>query len=159
VPCFDVSCTIPIENVSTRKFSPAKLLWQDPMNGLFLISNRMPYMEKLRILFLHFLEISPKKLLTPPNKGPPWTIGCTLFLGPGGGLLFGHWPTFCCQFPFKFSSKGGDLLFVPFFLWWSGWTSIRKWKKTRRRWTFIRVGGCLRCSQSIQYPFSPLVWF
>lgn len=45
VPCFDVSRTIPIENVSTRKLSPTKLLWQDPMNGPLLISNRIPYME------------------------------------------------------------------------------------------------------------------
>jgi len=36
----------------------------------------------------------------PPNKGPPWTTGGTLFWALGGGLLFGP----------LFGGSGGGLL-------------------------------------------------
>lgn len=69
----------------------------------------------------------------PPNKGPTWTKGITLSLGPQGGLLFGHWLTF---FSARFPSDsilflgGGEV-----------WAFIRARTK-QGHWAFIS-GGCI----------------
>jgi len=69
----------------------------------------------------------------PPNKGPPWTTGHTLFWALRGGLVFGHSSKKnYLPFPFHFPSKMGWTSFWTEFFWGGpGLTSIRM-EQTKR---------------------------
>jgi len=87
------------------------------------------------------------------NKVPPWTIGGALFWALRDGLLFGQWSTLFCHFICDFPSKGGGLLFGPF---WGGTgrTSIRAWNK-QGGWTFIRGRGVPPPPPNVNEMFRP----
>jgi len=73
------------------------------------------------------------------NEGPPWTIGGTLFWALGGGLLFGHWSTIVCLFPFIFRTKRGVDFYLDHFFGSPG-VDFNRARTKQKHCTFDRGG-------------------
>lgn len=76
----------------------------------------------------------------PPIKVHPWTLGGTLLMALGGGLLFGHWSRCFCLFSCKFPFCGVDFYSDRCFLWGPGVDCYPGTEQTREVYLFLGGG-------------------